>query len=208
MTLKKFSYFILLTTSLNLFGQTATKDAIKIDIVKAKLVDNSSVFGIRQLKVTSDALKKVMIKTKIETTEDNKTKLSAFYLLDTKNKIRYRLADYKGYAGFIGSPELIPYRKSKIYNDKGKEIESYSLPPYDTSVKDYFSDYDKDGYRNFELNINFGTTENPRVSVVYYGETEYTKFTAELFFTILVENTDSHYELYYKDQKISDIKFQ
>ena len=110
MTLKKFSYFILLTTSLNLFGQTATKDAIKIDIVKAKLVDNSSVFGIRQLKVTSDALKKVMIKTKIETTEDNKTKLSAFYLLDTKNKIRYRLADYKGYAGFIRKNSLQSFR--------------------------------------------------------------------------------------------------
>ncbi len=207
MILKKISFFILLTISLNLFGQT-TKDEIKIAIVKTKLVDNSSVFGIRQLKVTSDALKKVMIKTKIETAEDNKTKLSAFSLLDTKNKIRYRLADYKGYAGFIGSPELIPYRKSKIYNDKGKEIENYSLPPYDTTVKDYFSDYDQVDYRNFELNINFGTNENPKLSIVYYGETEYNKFTAELFFAILVENTESDYELYYKDQKISDIQFQ
>lgn len=208
MTLKKISFFILLTLSLNLFAQTTTKDTIKINIVKAKLVDNSSVFGIRQLKVTSDALKKVMIKTKIETAEDNRTKLSAFSLLDTKNKIRYRLADYKGYAGIIGNPELIPYRKSKIYNDKGKEMESYSLPTYDTSVKDYFSDFDKDAYRNFELNINFGTIEKPKLSIVYYGETEYTKFTAELFFAILVENKDSDYELYYKDEKISDIKFQ
>ena len=86
MLLKKISLLVFLTINLNLFGQTATKDAIKIDIVKAKLVDNSSVFGIRQLKVTSDALKKVMIKTKIETSDDNKTKLSAFSLLDTKNK--------------------------------------------------------------------------------------------------------------------------
>lgn len=210
MLLKKISLLVFLTINLNLFGQTATKDAIKIDIVKAKLVDNSSVFGIRQLKVTSDALKKVMIKTKIETSDDNKTKLSAFYLLDTKNKIRYRLADYKGYAGFIGSPELIPYRKSKIYNDKGEEVDIIGnwLPRYDTSVKDYFSDYDKEGYRNFELNINFHTSENPRVSVIYFGETEYTKFTAELFFAVLVENTASDYELYYKDEKISDIQFQ
>lgn len=208
MSQKKILFLIFLALNLNSFGQTATQDAIKIDIVKAKLVDNSSVFGIRQLKVTSDALKKVMIKTKIETSEDNKTKLSAFYLLDTKNKIRYRLADYKGYAGIIGSPELIPYRKSKIYNDKGKELEGDWLPTYDTSVKDYFGDYDQDGYRNFELNINFGTNENPKPSVIYFGETDYTKFTAELYFAVLVENTGSDYELYYKDQKVSDIHFQ
>jgi hypothetical protein len=43
-----------------------------------------------------------MIKTKIESEKNNKTKLSAFSLIDKKNKIRYRLADYKGYTGFIG----------------------------------------------------------------------------------------------------------
>jgi hypothetical protein len=43
-----------------------------------------------------------MIKTKIESEKYNKTKLSAFSLIDTKKKIRYRLADYKGYTGFIG----------------------------------------------------------------------------------------------------------
>jgi hypothetical protein len=41
-----------------------------------------------------------MIKTKIESENITKTKLSAFSLIDTKNKIRY--TDYKGYTGFIG----------------------------------------------------------------------------------------------------------
>lgn len=206
--LKKIALSILLAISCTLSAQTTTKEGVKVTIVKAKLVDNSSVFGIRQLSVTSDALKKVLIKTKIESTDENKTKLSAFSLIDTKNKIRYRLEDYKGYTGIIGSPELIPFRKSKIYNDKGEEMNSYMWPTYDTTVKDYFNDYDTIDYKNFQLNINFGTAEKPKLSVVYQGETEYTKFTAELYFTILVENKDSDYELYYKDEKIADIKFQ
>lgn len=204
----KTTTLLLLLISLNLFAQKTTQEKIKIEIVKSKLVDNVSVVGIRQLKVTSDDLRKVMIKTKIESTADNKTKLSAFSLLDTKNKIRYRLADYKGYTGFIGYPELIPYRKERIYNDNGKEISGDWLPPYDTLVKDYFPDFDKDGYTNFEMKINFGSSEKPKVSTVYFGETSYKKFTAELFFAIIAKNNASNYELYYKDEKISDIKFE
>lgn len=129
MKLKKILLLILLSMSLNLFAQvTTTKEDTKIEILKAKLVDNSSVFGIRQLEVTSDDLRKVMIKTKIKSTIFNKIKLSAFSLLDTKNKIRYRLADYKGYTGVIGYPELIPFRKDKIYNEKGNEIKGDWLP--------------------------------------------------------------------------------
>ena len=45
----------------NLFSQTTTtKDEIQIEIVKSKLVDNESVFGVRQLNVTSEKLKKIM----------------------------------------------------------------------------------------------------------------------------------------------------
>lgn len=209
MKLKKILLLILLCMSLNLFAQvTTTKEDTKIEILKAKLVDNSSVFGIRQLKVTSDDLRKVMIKTKIKSTIFNKTKLSAFSLLDTKNKIRYRLADYKGYTGVIGYPELIPFRKDKIYNEKGNEIKGDWLPPYSNYEKDYFNEFDKEGYSNFERKVNFGTTEKPKLSIVYFGQTSYEKFTAELYFTILIEKKDSDYELYYKNEKINDIKFE
>lgn len=209
MKLKKILLLTLLNISLNLFAQViTTKEKIEIEIKKAKLVDNVSVFGIRQLKVTSDDLKKVMIKTKIKSGFLNKTKLSAFSLLDTKNKIRYRLADYKGYSGVIGEPELIPFRKDKIYDEKGKEIKGNWLPPYSNSENDYFNEYDKEGYENLEMKINFGTTEKPKLSIVYFGVTNYEKFTAELYFAILIQNIDSHYELYYKDEKVSEIEFE
>jgi hypothetical protein len=186
-------------------SQTITKDEIQISIKKSKLVDNVSVVGIRQLKVTSNKLRKVMIMTKIKSNSYNKTKLSAFSLLDTKNKIRYRLADYKGYTGVIGFPELIPFRKTELYDKKDRPIKN--VPAFDKWEKDYFNDFDMNSYINFEMPINFGTKKNPKLSIVYFGETNYKKFTAELYFAILVQNTKLDYELYYKDEKIADIKF-
>jgi hypothetical protein len=208
MKLKNAFLLLLLCLSLNSIAQvTATKEKLKIELKKAKLVNNVSVIGIRELKVTDDRFRKVLIKTKITAPTDNKTKLSAFSLLDTKNKIRYRLADYKGYMAFIGEPELIPFRKEKIFNEKGKEINSYWLPEYNESEKDYFYDYDIEGYTNLEVKINFGTNQKPKESIVYFGQTEYDDFTAELFFAILVEHKDADYQLYYKDEKIFDIQF-
>jgi hypothetical protein len=202
--MKRILLLILITSSL-CYSQSNIKDGIQVSVIKAKLVDNISYVGLRQLKVTNDELKKVMIKTKIKSKPDNKTKLSAFSLLDTKNKIRYRLADYKGYTGFIGFPELIPFRKTEIYNKNDKPIQ-YG-PQYDKSEKDYFNAFDIVEYNNFEMPINFGTKKNPKLSVLYFGETSYKKFTAELFFTLLDENTNLDYELYYADKKIADIKF-
>jgi len=208
MNLNKLIVALLLCINSNLIAQiTTTSDKISIEIVKSKLVDNVSVLGIRQLAVKSSDLRKVLIKTKIKSTEENKTKLSAFSLLDTNNNIRYRLADYKGYTGIIGEPELIPFRKNRLYKDNGKEIDNYWLPEYNESEKDYFNDFDKEGYTNFELKINFGTSENPKLSILYFGETSYERFTAELFFAIIADNKDSNYELYYKNEKISDITF-
>jgi hypothetical protein len=186
----------------------STLTPLSIEIKKAKIVDNVSVVGIRQLSVTSDDLQKVMIKTKITSDEKDRVKLSAFYLLDTLNKIRYRLADYKGYVAVVGFPEFIPYRVSELYDEKGRLVENINIPPYDPSQKDYYNDYNKEGYSNFELKINFGTTKHPLLSVLYFGETEYDKFTAELYFAILGTHINATYELYYKDQKIGDISFQ
>ena len=202
--MKKIQLILLLISSI-CYSQTSTKDGINIEIKKVKIVDNVSVVGIRQLKVTSDKLQKIMIKSKITSTADNRTKLSAFSLLDTKNKIRYRLADYKGYTGFIGYPELIPFLKTELLNKNGYPL--LDAPPYNPSEKDYFYDYDVNGYMNLELPINFGTEKNPKNSILYFGETSYKNFTAELFFALLVDHINSDFELYYKDEKIADIKF-
>lgn len=209
MKLKNAFLILMLSISLNNIAQViTTKEQIKIELKKAKLVNNVSVFGVRELKVTDDRLKKVMIKTKIKSPIDNKTKLSAFSLLDTKNKIRYRLADYKGYrAAIMEEPELIPFRKEKVFNEKGKELNGHWLPEYNESEKDYFYDYNVEGYNNIEVPINFGTNQKPQPSIVYFGETAHDELTAELFFAILVENKDAEYQLYYRNEKIFDIKF-
>jgi hypothetical protein len=145
-----------------------------------------------------------MIKAKILSEPNNRTKLSAFSLLDTVNKIRYRLADYKGYRGIIGAPELIPFLKTRLLNKKGKDY--FGAPRLIESEIDYFDLFDKDGYTNFELPVNFGTKKNPKISVVYFGETEYRKFTAELFFAIIKIHKYSDFELYYKDERVTGIK--
>lgn len=208
MKFEKIVFVMLLNISFSLFAQESPNSSrITVDIIKSKLVNNGSIFGIRPLRVTSEDLRKVIIKTKISSTNE-KTTLSAFSLLDTKNKIRYRLADYKGYIGFIGNPELIPFRKDKIYNEKGKEMDSEWLPPHDNTEKDYFYEYNQEGYTNFEMNTNFGTTNNPKLSIIYFGRTRYEKFTAELYFAILIKNIDCEYELYYKNEKISKIIFK
>jgi hypothetical protein len=62
-----------------------------------------------------------------------------------------------------------------------------------TFQKRLFNEFDKEGYTNFEMKINFGTTNKPKLSTLYFGETIYRKFTAELFFAILVKNKDSEY---------------
>jgi hypothetical protein len=48
-----------------------------------------------------------------------------------------------------------------------------------TFQKRLFNEFDKEGYTNFEMKINFGTTNKPKLSTL--GETIYRKFTAELF---------------------------
>ncbi|QBZ98273.1 hypothetical protein [Flavobacterium sangjuense] len=202
--MKKALLFILF--ALNINAQTKDED-IKIRIVKAKLVDNVSVFGMRDLKVKNDELKKVMVKAKILSTPDNRAKLSGFSLIDNVNKIRYRLADYKGYLGVIDVAEFIPYTKFELFNEKGKKMDWEGLPEYNPAVKDYFDQFDKEGYTNVEIPVNFGTKEKPNLSIIYFGETEHEDFTAELFFVVFEKYKDLDYELYYMDKKISDIKF-
>lgn len=189
-----------------MFAQKSKADEFQIEIKVSKKVLNDPAFFRSQLRVKNDKLQKVLIKSKIRTGKTNRTRLSAFSLLDKKNKIRYRLADYKGYATSIGTyPEFVPYKKTETLNKEGKTI--HNGPKFDPKVKDYFNDYDMAGYTNFEIPVNFGTTADPSRSVVYFGVTGFKKFTAELFFALPVEYLQLDYELYYKDEKVADIKF-
>ena len=201
--MKKLLFLIILTSFINSHGQQiVTLDNIKIQIKKVKIVANSNAFRI--LKLNDNRLNKLLIKTKISSIDSTKTNLSGFSLLDTVNKIRYRLADYKGYNGFIGSPEINPYVKTAILNKKGRKY--LNAPDYNTSMEDLFEIYNINGFVNFELKINFGNKKNPKTSIVYFGESRYKDFTAELFFPILKEFENYVLVLYYKDERISEIK--
>ena len=74
--------------------------------------------------------------------------------------------------------------------------------PFDIEEKDLFEDYNMPGYTNFEVPINFG---NDRKSIVYFGQTQHKKLTAELYFTIPVKNTGLPFHLYYKDEKVAEV---
>lgn len=201
---KLFFLILLLTSSYIIQGQTNIKEGIKIKVLKSRQVLNSSILQTSQVKVKSNKLTRIMIKAKIRSKSSNKAKISAFSLLDTKNMVRYRLADYKGYAGIIGYPEYIPFLKTKLTGRKGRKL--INAPPFDASEKDYFLLSDFDGYSNLEIPVNFGTNQNPKPSVIYFGETSFKNFTAELFFAILTIHKGSNFELYYKNEKVSDIK--
>lgn len=139
-----------------------------------------------------------MVKCKIKSLDTNFTEISAFSLLDTVNKIRYRVGDYLGYAAIIGNPEVNPYRKTE---SKSKRY-PYGYPKYNTNVIDQFDEFNVEGYTNFEIPIEFGTSKNQDKSVIYFGKTAYRKFRAELFFITLRQLKGTIFELHYKNQKI------
>ena len=116
------------------------------------------------------------------------------------------MGDYKGYNSFIGGPEINPYVKTKVVNKKGRRY--LNSPPYSESMKDYFNLYNQKGYHNFELSINFGSDKNPKISKIYFGETKYKNFTAELFFPIIKIFKNSVHILCYKNEKIGEINLQ
>ncbi|WJJ96585.1 hypothetical protein [Algibacter luteus] len=200
-----FNLITLLFSSI-LFSQVTTNDNFQIKFQKARQVDNSSIMQSSQLKIKSSDLIKTMVKIKIKSKEKDRLNLSAFSLRDINNKIRYRLADYKGYAGVVGFPEYVPYLKTKLFDKKGKELRN--VPEFDPEQKDLFNDFNVEDYQNFEVPVNFGNEQYPNLSIVYFGTTTYKNFTAELFFGILVENKDADYVLYYKNEKISKIELK
>lgn len=204
--MQRIIFISLLCAVFGVHSQTTTKEGVLFQIKKTKPVDKQGLFRFSQVKITNNDFSKVLIKVKIKANPENKAKLSSLSLLDIKNKIRYRLSDFVGYACPVGCLAYSPaYRKSEIMDKKGKPI-TYG-PPIDKSVKDYFYDYDMDGFSNMEIPINFGKKDNPKLSIVYFGEASSKNLIGELYFGIPTKNLKSDYELYYKDEKVADIKF-
>ncbi|MDD5150721.1 MAG: hypothetical protein PHC28_09660 [Flavobacterium sp.] len=200
------TYLFFLLPVQNSFSQNKIiVDSISIEMEKAKEPSGFSNVMLRSVRFDEKKLKFIMAKCQIKSIGKNRAEISAFSLLDTVNKVRYRVGDYLGYAGIIGSPEVNPYRKEKPLN--GKKY-PYYLPQYDSSVVDFFDQFSTGEYTDFGIPIEFGSENNPDKSLIYFGETNYKNFRAELFFITLKVLKKPVFELYYKNYKVGTFQIE
>ncbi|OQD42780.1 hypothetical protein BUL40_09695 [Croceivirga radicis] len=194
---------LLLFISVNfIIGQEAKNEKSNITFIKSKKV--SKTFNARaHTLIKGKNTKRVMVRCKI-IPSNNQMDINSFSLIDSINKLRYRLSDISAYYVY-GGPKINQYLIEKPYNKKGEEIE-VSYAKYDPSIKDSFLDYEFKGYKICESKFPFSSGQ--RIST-YYGVVESKKkFTIDLFFDIpkdLLEHKG--YELYFGDQKIKNIEF-
>lgn len=183
-------------------------DSLSIELKKTKTV--SKTFNVRSsTKVKSDDLEKILTRCKIIALNENPVDINAFSLLDTENKIRYRISEFIGYKAIsvMGSGLSSEMFLTKpILNKKGKPYPQ--LPKYDKSVKDSFKSYSFDGYENVEVPINFGTKKKKALSPVYYKPVTMKQFTAEIYFVVLGNLKTPMLELYYGKKRMFEIELE
>ncbi|GGG51126.1 hypothetical protein [Bizionia arctica] len=191
-------------------------DSLSIEFLKTK--KTSKKFNTRSnVKVKGDQVKRILTRCKIKALYNQPVDINAFSLVDTINKMRYRINEYIGYQGvslFGAGYTSKMYLKENLKDKKGKPYKG--IPKYDAKVKDSFEDYLFDGYTNLEVPIRFGTNRSLAAefsgekkeifSTVYYSPTQMDQFTAEIYFIVHNTFTESHYELYYGKQLISEIE--
>jgi hypothetical protein len=199
------SFFFFLSVQISLAQNKIVVDSISIEMEKAKEPSGFSNVMLRRVRFDETKLKFIMVKCQIKSLGKNRAEISAFSLIDATNKVRYRVGDYLGYAGIIGSPEVNAYRKEKTINSKKY---SYYLPQYDSAVVDIFDQFSLEDYIDFGVPIEFGSEKNPDKSLVYFGKTTYKNFKAELFFITLRELKNSVFELYYKNTKVGTFQIE
>ncbi|MDQ6471061.1 hypothetical protein RB619_10445 [Flavobacterium sp. LHD-80] len=203
----KIRFIVILLFALHVsafYGQKKTVDDIEIEILKVKEPSSFSNELLRGIKFDQEKFKYVMVKCKVNSLKENRTQISAFSLVDTVNKIRYRLGDYLGYGAIIGNPERNYFRKTKSNN----KTSNYNTPQFRANEIDLFDKYKFEGYTPFEIPVEFGTKKNPDQSIIYFGQTAYKNFKAELFFIIPLELKNDSFILYYKDSKIGTAKLK
>src|SRR5690554_6070987 len=191
------------------------KDSLSITFLKAK--ETSKKFNTRShVKVKGNQSKRILTTCKVKALYGQPVDINAFSLIDTVNKMRYRINEYIGYQGvsIMGSGYTSKmYLKKNLKDRKGKPYKG--IPKYDKSVTDSFNDFDFEGYTNMEVPIRFGTNRSLAaefsgkkkeiISTVYYSPTKMNQFTAEIYFIVHNSFPETHLELYYGKQLISEI---
>ncbi len=199
-------FIIAIMTSLALNAQEITvNDNIVIKIKKVKKAP--ILFHTQQnIKVKGEGAEKIMIKSKIRSLDKEDVDVNPLSLLDTVNKVRYKLVEFVGYkpvsvvvATYQGKQLL----KTKLLNKSGRPYKN--LPDYNPKIKDSFYDYKFEGYTDFAPKINFGTEKKPIVSEIYYAPITMNSFVADAFFAVHKFESEPFYQLYYGNEKIADI---
>ncbi|WP_228236126.1 hypothetical protein [Allomuricauda sp. M10] len=109
-------------------AQVSVLDNLSIEVLKAKGVSRN--FNVRSLNTSNTKeLTKVLTRCQIESLDEGPVDVNAFSLLDTRNKIRYKMGDFKAYRAVGGQSKMM--LNEEILNEKGKPYGD--LPDYDPS---------------------------------------------------------------------------
>ncbi|MEP1489477.1 MAG: hypothetical protein ABJU54_02900 [Gilvibacter sp.] len=209
--MKKTLLFLIILISQLIFSQ------------KIALSDNQNLEIKKIRNIKSDSKKKtkvIIIQCVITSLNNTPVDINAFSLLDTENKVRYRLLRYyswKGKSSIGFGHSSVSYLKDEILDKKGKPFKL--LPKYDPSIKDSFEDYSFDGYKNCEIPLDFGSNKRHSVnelfsskrrlvSVIYFPESKWKKFFSSLQFPVVIKDKEPKLEFYYKKKMISKIKYK
>lgn len=206
---KIFTLLLVILSFQILKGQTIVRnDSLEIEFKKAKTISNSYLHTNVKMKKT-EGLERVLVRCDIKALYKQPVDINAFSLLDTENKIRYRMLTYFGYKkgpslfshGDLGRRHL----KKKVLNKRGKQYNF--LPPYDESVPDSFPTYTFEGYTNKECPMSFNNVLSGEVlSVIYYSPSQKPRFRADMQYVVTTNKKVPKLQLYYGNEFISDVE--
>ncbi|MFD1095999.1 hypothetical protein [Salegentibacter chungangensis] len=199
-------------------AQVMLNDSLSIKLKKAK--DMSDTFNLRSTtKLKSDQLTKIFVRCKVDPLNDQPFDVNAFSVLDTVNKVRYRMISYHDYKNLMVFRTGVAksYLKTEILNKNGKPV--YGLPDYDPEVYDSFEDYNFEGYTNIQIPVNFTKvvhghfagkplSDKAELSLIYYSPTELNRFTADMEYSVIISAKEPVLELYYGKNKVSELDIE
>ncbi len=186
------------------------RDSLEIEFKKAKTISNSYLHTNVKMKKNKEMVR-ILIRCDLKALYNQPVDINAFSLIDTENKLRYRIATYFGYKkgpslfthGDLGKTHL----KKKVLNKRGKQYKF--LPPYDESIPDSFEEYNFEGYSIIEIPIRYyNVVSGEVISVLYYRSSKKPNFRADMQFPVIINRKVPNLKLYYGKEVVADIKIK
>lgn len=145
--------------------------------------------------------KKVQIRIKLESTNGEKNNIdpNKFYLVLDNYKVRLRPVDLK-YPFAMASVAFDRLIKEDEKNTGHTALGGYAKG---TGVPDTFPNYSIEGYKDIDINLNFGTEKKPIIRTVYYRPNDIESSLIDIYF--MMPKTAKNARFFYGDIKISDI---